>query len=98
MPDIKTLDLLLEQIKEVAPGYVITIGGNSILANLVNRMVPVLAVGLCPSALAMTVAKYQLLGRPLEDRDKAMLAEMGISENRIIERVYFIFKTTDRTH
>lgn len=88
MPDIRTLDLLLQQIKEVAPGYVITIGGNSILANLVNRMVPVLAVGLCPSALAMTVAKYQLLGRPLEDRDKAMLAEMGISENRIIESVF----------
>ncbi|MCM1258961.1 MAG: glycosyltransferase [Roseburia sp.] len=88
MPNIKTLDLLLEEIRESAPGYVVTLGGNSMLANLVNRMVPVLSIGLCPSALAMTTTKYQLLGRKINREDKFMLEKMGISENRVIESVF----------
>ena len=88
MPNIKTLDLLLKEIRETAPGYVVTLGGNSMLANLVNKMIPVLSVGLCPSALAMTTTKYQLLGRKVSDEDKFMLEKMGISDDQIIESVF----------
>lgn len=88
MPNIEILDLLLGQIRETAPGHIVAIGGNSMLANLVNRMIPVLTVGLCPSAFETTTTKYQLLGRGLNDADRSLLRQMNIPENRIIESIF----------
>lgn len=88
MPDIKMLDLLLEQIRKIAPEYVISIGGNSMLSNLVNRMIPVLSVSLAFSELELTTTKYQSIGRRLNDTDKEMLREMGIAKEHVIEGVF----------
>lgn len=88
MPEKKTLELLLKEIRNISPEYVVEIGGKSILANLINRMFPVLCVGLSPSEMEYSTAKYQLLGRKINAEDESILKQVGISKERIIESVF----------
>lgn len=88
MPDIDKLDELLREIRQMAPSIVVSIGGNGMLANLVNKMIPVLSVGLCPSDFEHTSTKYQALGRPLTEEDKVLLQHVGYNENHVIESVF----------
>lgn len=88
MPDIEKLEELLGEIRQMAPSIVIAIGGSSILANLVNKMVPVLSVGLCPSDFEYTSVKYQTLGRKLTREDKLLLQQVGYDETHVIESIF----------
>lgn len=88
MPEKKTLELLLEEIRNISPEYVVEIGGKSILANLVNKMFPVLCVGLSPSEMEFSTAKYQLLGRKISAEDEGILKQVGIAKEKIIESVF----------
>lgn len=88
MPDMEKLDGLLSEIRQMAPSIVVSIGGNSMLANLVNKMIPVLTVGLCPSDFEYTSTKYQALGRMLTKEDKMLLQHVGYTESHVIESVF----------
>lgn len=73
MPRVDILELLLLEIRRLCPCCIITMGGNSILANLANLMVPVLSIGLGFSELEATEVDYQTLGRPLMQGDIELL-------------------------
>lgn len=88
MPDIEKLDDLLSEIRRLAPMRVVSIGGSSILSNLVNKMIPVLTVGLSPSDFEYTTTKYQTLSRKLETTDMKMLHNLGFSEENVIESIF----------
>lgn len=88
MPDIEKLDELLEQIRRLAPMRVVSIGGSSMLSNLVNKMIPVLTVGLAPSDLEYTTTKYQTISRKLQSVDIEMLHNLGFSETNVIESIF----------
>lgn len=77
MPRADILELLLLEIRRLRPCCIITMGGNSILANLANLMVPVLSIGLGFSELEATEVKYQTLGRPLRQEDIELLEQCG---------------------
>lgn len=68
MPDPEILDMLLEMVYQLKPKYIVMIGGNSVFANLADNIVPVLAVGLSPSAMETTMVSYQTLTRKLMNR------------------------------
>ncbi len=88
MPDIETLNVLLREIRKMAPERVITIGKGGILGALVSRMVPSLTVGLCFSVLEYTCAKYQTFSRSLKEAEIKLLASLGYTEEHIIESVF----------
>lgn len=77
MPRVDILELLLLEIRRLRPCYIITMGGNSILANLANSMVPVLSIGLGFSELEATEVKYQTLGRQFRQEDIELLGRCG---------------------
>lgn len=88
MPDPEVIDMLLEMVYRLKPEYIVMIGGNSIFANLADNIVPVLAVGLSPSAMETTMVSYQTLTRKLDEQDIRVLHEMGKSEDSIIQSVF----------
>lgn len=88
MPDPEILDMLLEMVYQLKPKYIVMIGGNSVFANLADNIVPVLAVGLSPSAMETTMVSYQTLTRKLDEQDIRVLHEMGKSEDSIIQSVF----------
>lgn len=87
MPNIFDLRILLQTVRNLKPGLVITIGGMSILANLVQSMVSVLTVGLSASNMEITMTSCQTLSRELEESDLNLLERMGIQESSIIRSV-----------
>ena len=98
MPDINELDKLLEKIRELAPLRVISIGGSGILSNLVNRIIPVLTIGLCPSDLEFTTTQYQTLGRKLQSTDTKLLSELKFPTEHVIESTFTSGLKTQTEH
>ena len=88
MPETNRLDMLLREIRAMAPGTVVSIGGSGMLCNLVNKMIPVLTVGLCPSDLEFTTCKYQTLGRKITEKDRRILDTIGYTEQNVIESIF----------
>lgn len=87
MPNISDLRILLQTVRNLRPGLVITIGGMSILANLVQSMVPVLTVGLSAANMEITMTSCQTFSRELEESDLKLLERMGIQDSSIIRSV-----------
>ncbi len=88
MPDLETIDQLLLQIREMAPGRVVAIGGSGILVNLVNKMIPAVTIGLSPSDLECTSTAYQTLGRKATETDRMLIQELGFTEKHIVESIF----------
>lgn len=88
MPDMETLRYLLGVIRELKPGLIMIGGGTSILANLINEIIPVLAIGMSPSDLENTMVSYQTLSRPLNNEDREILRAVGIPETSVIESTF----------
>lgn len=88
MPETNRLDMLLREIRVMAPQIVVSIGGSGMLCNLVNKMIPVVTVGLCPSDLEFTTCKYQTLGRRITEKDRRILDTIGYTEQNVIESIF----------
>lgn len=88
MPNIADLRSLLQMVRRMRPGLVISVGGSSIVANVINDIVPVLTVGLSPSDLEPTMTKCQTLSRSLSEGDKKLLKDMGLEETSVIEGIF----------
>ena len=88
MPNFSDVETILQTIRNLAPERIITIGKGGILGNLAARMVPALTIGLCPSDLEYTCAKYQTLGRKLNNIDIDILSHMGYTKEHVIEGVF----------
>ena len=98
MPDLRTMRLLLENIKQLKPKVVIAVGGMSIFAGLVNEIIPVLNVSTTQSGLSTVMTDFQTAF--LRENDTInisnanhLLEEVGINRNHIIEGKFtFAFK------
>ena len=88
MPDMGAMEGLLREIREMAPGRVVTIGSGGVFGGLVSRMLPVLTIGMVPSGLECTCAQYQTLGRKLTEEDISILHQIGHTERHVIESVF----------
>ncbi len=75
----------LHIIYDYAPTMVIDIGGNTLLGNLCNYFIPVLAVTLGPDNLVRTTEKWQTIGRKINDNDRRILQKIGYPEDKVIE-------------
>lgn len=85
MPDIEVYEILLQTIFKLRPSMVIQIGGASVLAGLVNEMVPVLTVGTTQSGLSAVVTDYQTVHGQIDKKWFHVLEEVGKDRNYLIE-------------
>lgn len=88
MPDIRTINMLADYIKKLAPERIISIGGISLVGDIANQLVPTLTLGLGPSDIDITLADYQTLSRPLKPEDIQMLNELGYDESHIVNSIF----------
>ena len=88
MPDIEVMNMLLLQIRQLSPMYVITLGGSSALANMVNEMIPVLTIGLGFSELEPTQTMFQSLCRKIRESDRRLVSAAGMPEDHVIETTF----------
>lgn len=88
MPDVDEYRALLNQILRLRPGWIISVGGNSLLANMCRNVVPTLVVGCFPSMLEPSLMRYQTLGRPVSDYDRTYMARRSKSERYVVECVF----------
>ena len=88
MPNYQEVEGLLRKIRAIAPERIIAIGKGGIFANLASRMVPMLVIGLCPSDLEYTCAKYQALGRKMNEQDAELLKHLGYTKEHVIESIF----------
>ncbi len=83
MPDMEEMNMLLDSIKDYSPGIVVLIGGSSLLAGLINEMVPVLTIG--TSGLACTLTDYLVVDENINDNELDVLHEVGLEEENLIK-------------
>ncbi|MCM1307110.1 MAG: glycosyltransferase [Butyrivibrio sp.] len=88
MPNYRDIAVLLKLVRDRRPSLVIDIGGSGIVSNLINRMIPVLSVGLCPSDMAPTTEICQVLSRELKTEDIKLLNLFGKTEKNVIRSVF----------
>jgi glycosyltransferase involved in cell wall biosynthesis len=87
MPDIPTMELLIDQIRKLKPRHIISIG-NDIFADIVNNFIPVLTVGLVPSSLSYTLSSFQTLSRDLTKDENILMHKLGLSEQNVIKSIF----------
>lgn len=98
MPNLETMRLLLENIRELRPKIVIAVGGMSLFAGLVNEMIPVLNVSTTQSGISTVLTDFQTaLLRKNDtintDNIHDLLEDSGINSDHIINgRFTFAFK------
>lgn len=96
MPDINVLKYLVTEIRNLKPSIVVSIGGSSILAGLVNKMVSVLTVGLTTSGIEPSLTDYQIVPPSNGNIELNLLNRMGINSRYAIEgRFTFSLKPQD---
>lgn len=79
---------LLEIIKKERPSYIVSIGGESITADICACVVPVLTVTLVPSERAQTRTTFQMTGHKISDEDREWLNHHGFNSSHFIEGLF----------
>ena len=88
MPDPGIIGVLLENIREIKPKFIINIGGYNITASLANKLVPVLCVGMGPSQLQYDYTDFFTYSvKPTEEVYKE-LESYGGSRDALIPSVF----------
>lgn len=90
MPNTETIIMLLETIRNLKPCYVVEIGSKSLVAALVEKIVPVLTNGIIHSSIEISATKYQTIARNLAMDEIQSLKELDRDERNII---YSMFST-----
>ncbi len=84
MPDIDVMTMLLETVKSLKPEMVIHIGGSSLVAGLIDEMIPVLTIGTTQSGIVPTLTHYQTVQGMTDPKWNWVLQKMGKEEGHVI--------------
>ncbi|MCR4895649.1 MAG: glycosyltransferase [Lachnospiraceae bacterium] len=87
MPNRDVIDYLLGFIAQRPPAFVVSIGGGDLFTGLVNRLVPVLTVGMSAS-IPGDDTDYVSIPGELSDEDKAVVNALHIDENKILRSLF----------
>ena len=88
MPDVNIINEMLVYIRKLAPSRIVVIGGMSILANLADKMIPAIDVGLSPSELEPSCVRYQTLGKKLEENELYLMEKIGLPKEHAVECIF----------
>lgn len=99
MPADNEINNILNIIKEYKPYFILNIGGESVVADICSKIVPVMVVSTVPSGLPLTESQFHDIGRKLTDGDLNYLNMFGFTKDNIIESVFtFDFKPQQHTY
>ena len=83
--------LFQELIRKVRPGYILSVGTGSMIADLVGNMVPCVSMALAFSTLPHTMNRLQILGRDIREED-------SFDEDKHIIPSRFTFELKPKSH
>ena len=84
MPNLNAAQEFFDFIKKYKPSYIVNIGGNSLLMDACNQIVPVLNINTVPSSVAKTEACMQVMGRELTHEAEDLLSILGKCKDDVI--------------
>ena len=84
MPEENGILELISFVQAIKPASIVLVGGTSLVAGLLNELVPVITVGTIQSGLAMTLADYQVIDQNMLQKSYGLLERMGKSGEHII--------------
>lgn len=84
MPSDDGILELVSFVQAIKPASIVLVGGTSLVAGVLNELVPVITVGTLLSRLAMTLADYQIVSRNMLEDATHFMEYMGKSTEHII--------------
>lgn len=84
MPSDNGILELVSFVQAIKPASIVLVGGTSLVAGVLNELVPVITVGTLLSRLAMTLADYQIVSRNMLEDATHFMEYMGKSTEHII--------------
>lgn len=88
MPNCCVIEELANTICSLAPKYIVDVGGNSVLGNILSDYIPVLAIGCVYSKLTITNESFQTYSRSLSSEDMQLLNNVGLDEKHVLVSVF----------
>lgn len=88
MPNVVEIRKAIDKILEINPYFILNIGGNSILTDILSDGIPTLTISTVPSSLTVTMGQFQAIGRKLNERDINILKKRNKTVNHVIEGVF----------
>lgn len=88
MPNLETIELLLNYIRALKPEFVLEIGSGSFTAGIVDSIIPVLTNGTMHAQIECSATRYQTLARELTETDRIFLKNCNLKEENIIYSMF----------
>ncbi len=96
MPDAEMVQVLLEEIRNMAPWMVVVCGDRCLLGDLCAEMIPTICIPMTFSTIPKKEHEFVAVGRTIPDTEKDQLAKDGYDLDSIIESV-FTFEVIKQT-
>lgn len=94
MPNLREIKNLVAAVKEMKPSIIVQIGGSSLVAGILNELIPVMTVGTLLSRFSATLSEYQIIPKNLMEQSDFFLHEMNLPNTHIIQgRFTYSLKT-----
>ncbi len=88
MPNCDTIRQLITVIRDLKPSFTISIASGTIVEGLLSKIIPVFAVPMTQSELAVSGANYQAYSGPKNQKFFDCLNALNLAENRIIDTIF----------
>ncbi|WP_026527187.1 glycosyltransferase [Butyrivibrio sp. VCD2006] len=88
MPRADVIDVLLQNIREIRPKFIVSIGGFNITASLANKMVPTLCIGMGPSQMEYDYSDFFTYSMRLTEDVYTRLSKFGGTRMSLIPSVF----------
>ncbi len=99
MPNDMEIGNIIDFVRKVSPSLIVHIGGESMVMDLCDKLVPGMVINTVHSKLTRTESAYQLIGRNITEQEKNILCKIGKSEKHVIEcRFTFALREQERTY
>lgn len=85
MPNVMNGNEFIQFVRKYKPGFIVNIGGESLLADACAELVPVLNINTVPSEIAETEATAQMTGKAITEEDIQLLEYIGKTKADVIQ-------------
>lgn len=82
--DSNSFNQLINSVRELKPKVCVCVGGASLIAGILSRIIPTICIGLTQSNLAASLCSFQVADRHQIELDKALIKKLDYA-NHIIE-------------
>ena len=96
MPDTEMMQMLLEEIRNMAPWMVVVCGDRCLLGDLCAEIIPTICIPMTFSTIPRKEHEFVAVGRSISDVEREQLVQKGYDLDSIIESV-FTFEVIPQT-